>query len=229
MDVLAPVYSLPGFAEPVGSLSHLVGAAVFAALGLVLIVRADGLANRLALAVFAVSSVTLLSISAVCHMLAEGSGGRAVLNVLDGAAIFVLIAGSHTGVHGLFFRGRALWWPIGLMWGLTAAAIALRGAAPGAVPGAAMTAAYLLAGWGAGLTGVVLWRRLGIRRVMLPLLGGIVYSAGGILLALRQPTLIDRVVGPPEVWHFATLVALSLFWLFLFQNARRAADHLVAS
>jgi channel protein (hemolysin III family) len=214
---------LPGFFEPVSALTHLVGAATLAVLAVVLIRRGYGDAARVALlGVFAASSVLLLSVSAVHHMLPEGSGGRYVMGRLDGAAIFVLIAGTHTAMHGLFFQGFARWGALILMWASTAAAISVFAVFSGVRPGIAVTIVYVSLGWTAGVSGIVIWRRFGTARIVLPLFGGAAYTVGTILLALRWSTLVPGVIGPHEVWHVAVLVGLLLHWSFVFQNAGRS-------
>src|SRR5687767_4283974 len=108
------VHPLPGIFEPVGSLTHLGGALVFAVLAVVLLRRAWGDPRRVAMmSVYAVSTVLLLAMSGLFHMAPEGTSERALLGRLDRAAIFVLIAGTHTPVHGMFFRGVVRW--IGLL------------------------------------------------------------------------------------------------------------------
>src|SRR5689334_22265927 len=61
------------------------------------------------LGVYAFTCVLLLSLSGVYHLLAPGGAGRTVLRRLDHGAIFALIAGTYTPVHGILFRGRARW------------------------------------------------------------------------------------------------------------------------
>ena len=88
------LYPLPGFHDPVSSISHLLGAVVFACLAVPLVRRGRGDAGRVAfLGVYAFACVFLFSMSAVYHMLPRG-GGRAVMERLDHSAIFVLIAGT---------------------------------------------------------------------------------------------------------------------------------------
>jgi predicted membrane channel-forming protein YqfA (hemolysin III family) len=99
--------SIPGFSDPVSSLSHLAGAVLFAILGVALVMRGRGEARRVfSLAVFAFSCVLLLSLSGVYHLLQHETPARSVLMRLDHAAIFVLIAGSFTPVHAILLHNR---------------------------------------------------------------------------------------------------------------------------
>ncbi|MGB5517845.1 MAG: hemolysin III family protein, partial [Gammaproteobacteria bacterium] len=85
--------SIPGFSHPFSSFSHLLGAFVFLIYGIRLIYLARF--NRgwaVAVAVFVISGVFLLSMSGVFHLLGQENAGRAVLQRLDHAGIFALIA-----------------------------------------------------------------------------------------------------------------------------------------
>src|SRR5687767_13132626 len=105
--VPCPMLSIPGFGDPVSSLTHLAAAVVFAILSGFLVARGRGDAGRAAsLAVFAFSCVLLLSMSGVYHLLTPDTAARAVLMRLDHAAIFVLIAGSFTPIHVILLRNR---------------------------------------------------------------------------------------------------------------------------
>jgi len=212
---------IPGFHEPFCAISHLAGALVCAGLAVPLLRRARGSTLRVALlAVFAVSSVFLLSMSGVFHMLDAGSSGRAVLGRLDKAAIFTLIAGTHTPVQGLFFRGRARWGVLVVMWLLAATGITLFSVFYDSLPQGLGTSIYVALGWIAGTAGLVIWRRSGFAEVRLLLLGGVAYSLGAVLLGLDWPTLIPGVFGPHELWHVAVLGALAMHWTYLYRRAR---------
>ena len=96
-------YPIPGFREPVSCFTHLLAAPVFAILGYYLVRRGRGsLGRSTSLAVMAFSSVFLLSMSAVYHLLGSGAG-RYIMRQLDVAAVFALIAGTVTPVHGSSF------------------------------------------------------------------------------------------------------------------------------
>jgi channel protein (hemolysin III family) len=101
------MHPIAGFSEPVSSLSHLLGAAVFACLACVVLPQGRGSWGRMTyLGIYAFACVFLLSMSGVYHLLARGGPGRAVLERLDHAAIFVLIAATFT---------PARIWPLGLL------------------------------------------------------------------------------------------------------------------
>ncbi|MGD9934161.1 MAG: hemolysin III family protein [Dehalococcoidia bacterium] len=219
------VHALPGFAEPFSALTHLVGAIVFAILGWVLVKRAGAAEGRVPVLVFSLSAVTLLAVSGVTHMFMEGGTPRGALSRIDGAAIFVLIAGTHTGVHGIFFTGSARTWPLLCTWLLVGTAIAILTLFQGLVATPGTILIYLVFGWGTGLTGVSLVRRLGIREMVLPLLGGLTYSAGSVLLLLGQPHVILGAIGPHEIWHLAVITGLSAYWLFLYRNMAQGTLH----
>lgn len=228
--MLAQVHPLPGFYEPFNAFSHLAGALVFAVLAVSLLRRGRGDWRRvLFLGVFAFTSVLLLSMSGVYHMLDEHSTAGAVLGRLDKAAIFALIAGTHTPVQGLFFRGFARWGVLGLMWLVAAAGITLFSVFYHELPRGLGTGVYLAMGWIAGLAGIAVWRHEGTARVRLLLLGGVFYSVGAVLMGLEWPTLVPGVVGPHELWHVAVLTALGMHWRFLFQNARAPLDGPIGS
>jgi predicted membrane channel-forming protein YqfA (hemolysin III family) len=75
--------SIPGFSDPVSSLTHLTAAVVFAILGPFLVARGSGGALRvISLAVFAFSCVLLLSLSGVYHLLTPETAARGVRFVL---------------------------------------------------------------------------------------------------------------------------------------------------
>lgn len=214
------VHPLPGFHEPIGAWTHLAGALVFAGLARALLRRARGSARRVGfLAVYAFACVFLLAMSGVYHMLPEGPG-REVLARLDSAAIFVLIAGTHTPVQGLFFRGVARWGVLAAMWAVVAAGIVLFTVFFDVMPTGLGTGVYLALGWIAGTAGLVVWRRHGTREVAWLLFGGIAYSIGAILLGLDWPTLVPGVFESHELWHLAVLTGMGLHWTFLFRHAR---------
>ncbi|MBT6486832.1 MAG: DNA-binding protein [Planctomycetaceae bacterium] len=218
------VYAIPGFHEPVSCFTHLLAAPIFLILGYILVRRSRG--NRwhaVSLAVMALCTVFLLSMSAVYHLLGPGTG-RYVMRQLDVAGVFALIAGTVTPVHAILFSGFNRWAPLLLIWAAAAAGITLRTVFPeGLAPGVG-TGIFLLLGWGGLISCILLWRRYGFSFVKPLLWGGVAYTLGALVLGLNWPVLIPGVVCAHELWHVAVLVGLGLHWRFVFQFANGPPD-----
>jgi channel protein (hemolysin III family) len=217
---LMPPTSIPGFADPFSSLSHLLGALVFLGLGFLLIRRGRGNPARVAsLIIFIVGSVLLLSVSGFYHMLDPNGKPRHVMRALDHAAIFVLIASSFTPPHVILFRGIGRWGVLLLVWSFAAVAVTVRAVFFDGIPQPVLLGLYLGMGWIGLIGGIALWLRLGYRFVAPLLWGGIAYSIGALLEFARWPTIIPGVVQPHEVFHLAVLIGLALHWSFIYGMA----------
>lgn len=218
------VYPIPGFQEPVSSLTHLLAVPVFVILGYFLVQRGRGSRSRTAsLLVMSFSTVFLLSMSAVYHLLGPGTG-RSVMKQLDIAGVFALIAGTVTPVHTILFSGFNRWAPLLLIWVVAATGITLRTIFSESLAPEVGTAIFLLMGWGGLISYFLLWRRYGTSFVKPLLWGGVAYTLGAIILVLNWPVLIPGLVGAHEMWHVAVLTGLGLHWKFVFQFAGGPPD-----
>jgi len=214
------IYPIPGFSEPVSCFSHLLGAGVFAVLYVFLLRRGRGHRARiLSLSVFALSCILLLSLSGVYHLLSPGTAGRHVLQRLDHAAIFVLIAGTFTPVHGILFKGIGRWGMIILIWTAAITGITLKTIFFTGVSEWLSLTFYLGLGWIGALSGMVLYRRYGFAFIRPLVWGALAYTAGAVLEFMRQPILIPGVIGPHELFHAAVLTGAAFHWKFVYQFA----------
>lgn len=208
--------SIPGFSDPVSSLSHLAGAAVFAVLGAFLLWRGRGDPARAAsLAVFVFSCVLLLSLSGVYHLLTPKTAARGVLMRLDHAAIFVLIAGSFTPVHVILLRERWQQHLLGWIWAAAIAGLTLKTVYFDSVPAWLGLLMYLGLGWLGVISTAALVRAFGVRFVLPLVWGALAYTLGAGADYARWPVLIAGVVGPHEVFHLAVLAGISFHWTFI--------------
>ncbi len=217
---LPELYHLPGFHEPFSAVSHLFGAALFAWLGLLLMRRARGDPRRLAfLAVYACSCVLLFAMSGLYHMLVRGGAAHGVAERLDHGAIFVLIAGTFTPVHGLLFAGPRRWLPLLFVWSSAGVGITLKNIYFADLAAWVGLGCYLLLGWCGALTAGLLWRRYGFRFVRPLVLGGLAYSVGAVAEYVGFPVLIPGVVQGHEVFHLAVLAGALWHWSFIWRIA----------
>jgi channel protein (hemolysin III family) len=208
--------SIPGFSDPVSSLSHLTAAAVFAILGPFLIARGSGGALRvISLAVFAFSCVLLLSLSGVYHLLTPETAARGVLLRLDHAAIFLLIAGSFTPVHAILLRDRWHWHLLAWIWGAAIVGLTLKTVYFDSVPQWLGLLMYLGLGWLGVISTIALARRFGVRFVLPLVWGALAYTFGAVAEFLGWPVLVAGVVGPHEIFHLAVVAGISFHWAFI--------------
>jgi len=212
----AQLLSLPGFSDPVSSLSHLAGALVFSLFSISLIAGGRGEARRVfPLAVFAFSCVLLLSLSGVYHLLQHQTVARSVLMRLDHAAIFLLIAGSFTPVHAILLRAR---WHRRLLLGIWLAAIAgltLKTIYFDTMPAWLGLAMYLGLGWLGTISTVAIARRFGWRFILPLLWGALAYTIGAVVDHFDWPVPVRGFVGPHEIFHLAVLAGISFHWAFI--------------
>jgi hemolysin III len=188
-------------------------------LGLVLVIVAGDGRARIALTTYAISLAALFGVSALYHRIDWRSGAaRRWIRRLDHSMIFVLIAGSYTPFAVLVLHG-----PL--------ATVILIAAWTGAILGVAfnllwtnaptwLRAALCVAlGWIAVAALPQLGATIGLAGLALLGLGGVLYTAGGVVYALRRPNPAPAVFGYHEVFHILVIVAAALqyaviaFWI----------------
>lgn len=212
--------SIPGFADPVSSMSHLLAGLCFLGLSVPLIRRARGKsAHVLTVSIFAFAVVFMFSMSGVFHLLPRASSGRFVLLRLDHASIFFLIAASFTPTHAILFRGWLRWGVIGLVWTLAAIAIPIKTVYFEEISETLGLALYLSFGWVGLVSGLAVHHRYGFR-FMAPLLwGALAYTFGAILDFTRWPNPIPGVLNAHDLFHLFVIAGVSCHWRFCYQFA----------
>ena len=170
------IYHIRGFHEPFSAASHLLGGIGFLFLGLLLIRRGGTNSQRQALlGVYALACVVQLFVSGIYHATTSGSALNGVMLRLDHAAIYILIAGTFTPIHGILFRGWLRWAPLLLLWAIAAGGVIMKTAYFGAMSASFSISLYLSMGWFGLFCGSILWKQRGFAFIRPLLLGGIGY------------------------------------------------------
>lgn len=226
---LPELHHLPGFFEPFSAISHLAGAIIFVVLGAMLMCRGRGNTWQLFLyGVYAFACVFLLSMSSVYHMMPRAGTARMVMARLDHGAIFVLIAGTFTPVHGLIFHGWLRWGPLLFVWAAAITGIALKAIFFDDMAGRLGLTLYLSLGWVGFFSIVLLARGNGLAYVRPLILGGLAYTVGAALEFLGWPMLLPGIIHPHEVFHLFVLAGALFHWHFIWRMAgevREAMAH----
>jgi len=184
------------------------------ALGVVLIVLADGVAARLSSAIFVASSLLLFGISALYHRLNWGPRGRTVLKRLDHANIFLLIAGSYTPITVLALAPEKATLLLWLVWSGAALGIGFRVFWIGA-PRWLYVPLYILLGWAACMFIVDFFTANWVMMTLI-LIGGLCYTLGAVFYGLKRPNPFPGVFGFHEIFHTLTLLAFLCHWTGIF-------------
>lgn len=217
------ITAIPGFSEPFSSMSHLFATGPFFVWGIFLLVksaRRPGKGLRAWwLSQFIVSTLFLLSMSGVYHLLEPGHTPRIVLQRLDHAAIFVLIAGTFTAAHGILFKGVWRWGMISTIWALATTAIALKTVFFREVTDEMGLVLYLGLGWMGLISGYKMIRSYGVRSIRWLLLGAFAYSFGAMGEFIGWPVLWPGVIEAHEFFHIAVLLGLFSHWYFIWELA----------
>jgi len=165
-------------------------------------------AGRAAAVAFGTSAAVMFGASALYHGVPWPDHRRRWLRRLDHAGIYLLIAGSYTPVGLLVLQGPWRFVVLGIVWIGAAAAIALKFLWVDA-PTWLSAAIGIVLGWVAVAVFPQIFDRVGIAGSVLVLTGGIAYTAGAVVYALRRPDPFPTVFGYHEVFHALVIVAVA--------------------
>jgi hemolysin III len=200
--------SIPRVKPLLRGVSHEVAAGAAAAAAIALVVAADGGRAALASAVYGLALTTMFTVSALYHRVTWRPPARARMRRIDHAAIFVLIAGTYTPLCVVGIGGAAGSTLLSLVWAGAAAGV-LQATVFFRAPRAVAVTLYVALGWIAvAYLGEV---REAAGPIVLALLaaGGVLYTVGAVIYALRRPDPVPTVFGYHEIFH-ALVVAASV-------------------
>jgi hemolysin III len=197
---------------------HLYAFFVSLALGSLLVAYAPTARTRLAAAVFAVAVAAMFGASALHHRVTWRRRGYRWSRRIDHAGVYLAIAGTYTPFCLLVLSGTWRVVVLAVVWGGVAGAIVLKFAWVDAPKWLAAAIAISL-GWVAVIVFPQLVRGVGWDGTTLLLVGGLLYTLGGIVYALRRPDPRPAVFGYHEIFHLLVVAAVALqysvvaFWL----------------
>lgn len=204
------------FREPVNTISHMAGA-VFSIAGLTLMVvfaaiKADAW-HVVSFSIFGTTLILMYTASFLYHGLKVSDSLLAVFRRIDHMMIFLVIAGSYTPVCLVPLRGPWGWSIFGTVWGIAIAGICIKLWAAH-LPRWISTAIYLVMGWICVVAAYPLVRKLTPASLGWLAAGGVFYTAGAVVYALKKPDLFPGIFGFHEIWHmFVLLGSACHFWL----------------
>jgi len=198
-------------------------AAVYAlGAGTGLVVLAPTPNARIAVAIYAASLVLLLTISAVYHRCTWTTGVRTWLRRADHASIFLLIGGTYTPIVMLAIGGDDGRHLSIAIWSGVALGVLVSMLWPHAPKFVTATIAVAV-GWTIVPYVGVLRRVLDSTELGLIVVGGIAYTVGAVVYAVKRPNPWPRTFGYHEIFHALTLVGAGLHLAAVLSIVRRMA------
>lgn len=177
----------------VGALAILVGAPFLVLEG----VKYENPTHVVASLVFAVTAFVLYLSSAIYHALPNGRA-KAVCEVVDHAAIYLLIAGSYTPFTLGVLRGSLGWTLFGLVWGLALVGVVLK-TVRGVRNRFVSVALYLGMGWLVLIAGKTMIARMPVPGLIWLAAGGLAYTVG-VVFYLAKDLRFGHLI-----WHLFVL------------------------
>ena len=171
--------------------------------GLILITLADELRGRITLGIFTLTAVTLFTCSALYHRVAWNDKNKAIWRRIDHSNIAILIAGTYTPFAIYLLEPVQARLLLILAWGGALISSLLRIFWLSA-PRWLYVGGYIALGWAAIIYLPEFLDQGGVAIFVLVLAGGICYSVGGIIYAIKKPNFSINWFGFHELFHVLT-------------------------
>ncbi|GAA4523437.1 hemolysin III family protein [Brachybacterium paraconglomeratum] len=184
---------------------HLIAFPASLVAGLLLVAVGDTLMIRLACAVFVLTAGLLFGVSAVYHRGTWTPQKAIMLRRFDHANIFLIIAGTYTPIAVAMLEPGPARTLLAIAWGGALVGVCFRLFWTGA-PRWIYVPAYVALGWVAVFYIPQLQASGGWAVVWLLAIGGLAYTAGAVMYALKRPNPSPAWFGFHELFHAGTLI-----------------------
>lgn len=203
--------------QPGSAYTHLAGSAFAALAAFPLLKRAASAVSLFSCAVFLLGMFLLYSASTLYHTFGNTEKSLLRLKKLDHLMIYVLIAGTYTPVCLVALKGTSGLRLFALVWGIAFIGIFqclffIR------CPKWVSAVIYIAMGWSCLLAFPELLRNVPGGAFALLLAGGVIYTIGGVIYALKLPIFDNRHpnFGLHEIFHCFCLAGSLCHYLFIY-------------
>lgn len=206
--------------EPGSAITHFIAMmmAVFAATPLLIKAALSAASHTfLAMSVFMLSMILLYGASATYHSLNISGRALRIFRKLDHMMIFVLIAGSYTPVCLITLGGKMGYTLLAVVWGIALSGMLLK-ACWITCPKWFSSIIYIAMGWVClGVFGS-LWSLLPHAAFLWLLAGGVIYTIGGVIYALKLPIFNGKhkFFGSHEIFHLFVMGGSICHFIFMY-------------
>ncbi len=207
--------------DPGSAITHFIGMmmAMFAATPLILrAMRAPDTVHVISLSIFIVSMILLYAASTTYHTFDLSERTNKILKKLDHCMIFVLIAGSYTPICLIVLHGRTGFMLLALVWSIAILGIIFK-LCWVTCPKWVSSVLYIAMGWVCVLAFTQILNSLPAAAFNWLLAGGIIYTVGGIIYALKLPIFNahHKYFGSHEIFHLFVMAGSICHFIMMFE------------
>ena len=206
--------------EPGSALTHFIAMLLALCAAVPLLVRAavhSGVKSLTAMTVFMISMVLLYAASTIYHSVNCSGRILRIFRKMDHMMIFILIAGTYTPVCLLTLPKPSGLMLLAAVWGIALVGIFIKGFWI-TCPKWFSSVLYIAMGWSCLSVLGQLFSLLPLHAFLWLLAGGLIYTAGGIIYALRLPRFDARhpMFGLHEIFHLFVMAGSLCHFVFMF-------------
>ena len=207
--------------DPGSAITHFIAMALAMVAAVPLLVKAaqePGCLHVIALAVFIVSMILLYAASTTYHTLDISPKVNKVLRKIDHMMIFILIAGTYTPVCLIVLGDRTGWLLLAFVWAIAIAGIVIK-ALWITCPKWFSSVLYISMGWVCVLAITRIVQALPAAAFGWLLAGGLIYTAGGVIYALKLPIFNARHkhFGSHEIFHLFVMGGSLCHYIMMYE------------
>lgn len=205
--------------EPGSAITHFIAwlLAVIAALPLILKATDTSPMATAAMVIFMASMILLYGASTAYHSVSVSDKVLEIFRKIDHMMIFVLIAGSYTPVCLIVLDGKIGYTLLALVYGIALVGMIVK-AFWITCPKWFSSVIYIAMGWTCLLVVGRLWDTLPHAAFGWLLAGGIIYTIGGVIYALKLPAFdsIHKNFGSHEIFHLFVMGGSICHFIFMY-------------
>ncbi len=205
--------------EPGSAITHFIAwiLAIIAASPLIVKAGDSSSLAAMAMVIFSASMILLYGASTAYHSVAVSDKVLKIYRKIDHMMIFVLIAGSYTPVCLIVLGGKMGYTLLALVWGIAIIGMTVK-AFWITCPKWFSSAIYIAMGWTCVLVFGTLWDTLPHAAFAWLLAGGIIYTIGGVIYALKLPIFnsIHKNFGSHEIFHLFVMGGSICHFIFMY-------------
>lgn len=204
--------------DPGSAITHFLGMVGAVAVAAPLLIKAKDHTHIIAMAVFICSMFLLYSASTTYHTFNISESVNTVLKKIDHMMIFILIAGSYTPVCLIVLHGKIGYIMLAAVWGIALVGILIKSVWV-FCPKWFSSILYISMGWVCVFAFPAILDALSPAAFGWLLGGGILYTVGGIIYALKLPIFNEnhKFINSHVIFHIFVLAGSACHFIFMYQ------------